>query len=398
MKILYVVGDPTMRLSDNTGYARHMRECINALESLGSEVQVLTSGDEKSTVAQKKAFGKAKQLMPAWASNIIKDVARITYDARFAGRIEAAVRQFSPDIIYDRHALFHRSGVRTGNRLGVPTILEVNAIIAQEADRYFGLGLKSLAMAYERDTVRMASAIMVVNARLTDELVKLGVPREKVHVNPNGADPDRFNPSVDASAVRAKYGLEGYTVIGFLGSMVPWHGVPNVIEAAKIICPRYPQVKFLIVGDWTRDRSAIEKVHEYGIEDRVVFAGAVPLDDAPYFINAMDIATAPYADPTQVYGSSTKFYEYMAAGRAIVASNVAQMGDVIEDGVTGLLVVPGDSNDLAEKLMYLLDNPDLRCEMGRRAREVAVANHTWRQNAERILQVCQQLNKSKPNV
>jgi hypothetical protein len=91
MKILYVVGDPTMRLSDNTGYARHMRECISALKSLGSEVQVLTSGDEKSTVAQKKAFGKAKQLMPAWASNIVKDVARITYDARFAGRIEAAV-------------------------------------------------------------------------------------------------------------------------------------------------------------------------------------------------------------------------------------------------------------------------------------------------------------------
>lgn len=385
MRILYVVGDPSISLSESGGHIRHIKSCAEALAELGHEVQVLTSGGGEKSADQKKTFGKVKRFMPRFASNILKDVARLSYDRRFGERIEEAAATFRPDFIYNRHAIFHTSGVGAGKRTGLPVILEVNALITQEADRYFGVGLKSLADKMEREAFELSTAIVVVSAKLKDELVDYGVPAGKVRVNPNGADPGKFNPSVDASAVRKRYGLNGKTVVGFLGSLVPWHGVPNLIEAAKVICPKYPDVRFMIVGNWTQTNPSVTKVAEYGLTDKMIFTGAVPLDDAPVYIRAMDIATAPYADPTQVYGSSTKFYEYMASGRAIVASSLGQMADVIENGVSGMLVKAGDTEDLTEKLIFLLERPDLRKEMGIKAREVMIENFTWKRNAERIV-------------
>lgn len=387
MRILYVVGDPSIRLSESGGHIRHITECVRALGNIGHEVRILTAGDEEKSGAQKKTLGRMRKFMPAWMSNVLRDAAKLSYDARFGARIEEAAADFQPDFVYNRHAIFHRSGVMTGKKMGIPTILEVNAIIVQEADRYFGVGLKSRANKCEGDALREASAIVVVSEKLKDALVEYGVPANKVYVNPNGADPEKFNPAVDASPVRKRYGLEGKVVVGFLGSMVPWHGVPNLLEAARVIGPKQPDVRFLIVGPWDEADPVVKKVKEYGLEDKVIFTGAVPLDEAPVYIRAMDIATAPYADPTQVYGSSTKFYEYMATGRATIASRLGQMADVIEDGVTGMLVKPGDSGDLTEKILYLLDRPELREEMGVKAREVCLANFTWQRNADRIIDV-----------
>lgn len=386
MRILYIVGDPSISLSESGGHIRHIKSCVEALERLGHEVRVLTSGGEKSG-EQKKAFGRLKRFVPSFASNMLKDAARLSYDRKFGERIEEAAKDFRPDFIYIRHAMLQTSGVLTGKKLGIPTILEVNALITQEADRYFGVGLKSRANQMEREAFGKATAIIVVSAKLKDELVAYGVPASKVNVNPNGADPDKFNPSVDASGVRKKYGFEGKTVVGFLGSLAPWHGVPNLIEAAKVICPANPDVRFMIVGNWTETDPAVKRVADYGLTGKVVFTGAVPMDEAPVYINAMDIATAPYADPTQVYGSSTKFYEYMACERAITASRLGQMEDVVQDGVSGMLVKPGDTEDLTKALLHLIERPELRREMGKKARQTMLENYTWQRNAERILTV-----------
>lgn len=388
---MYIVGDPSINLSESGGHIRHIKECVHALEQLGHEVRVLTSGGGEGSVDQKKAFASAKRLMPRFASKLLKEVALLTYDKRFVTRIRQNVMDFRPEFIYNRHALFHRSGVTCGKQLGIPVILEVNALITHEADKYFGIGLKSLASRYEREAFNLATVLVVVSAKLKDELIEYGVPGEKISVNPNGADPDKFKPSVDASAVRRKYALEGKTVVGFLGSLVPWHGVPNLVEAARVICPKYPDVRFMIVGNWTETDPSVRRAAEYGLTDKMVFTGAVPLDEAPVYINAMDIATAPYADPTQVYGSSTKFYEYMACERAIIASRLGQMADVIEDGVSGMLVKAGDTEDLTNKLLYLIERPELRKEMGARARQAMLENYTWKRNAERIIGLYQEI-------
>lgn len=387
MRILYVVGDPAIRLSESTGQTRHITECVHAMETLGHEVRIIMCTGEESSVRQKRAFEKAKRLLPNSVSTILKDLARLVQDVRFGSRIELCAAEFQPAFIYNRHAIFHRSGVKTARKLGIPSILEVNAIVTREADRYFGVGLRSLANRIEMEAFRTADAIVVVSEKLREELEEYGVPSNKISVNPNGADPERFNPARDASGVRRRHGLEGMIVVGFIGSMVPWHGVPNLLDAAREICSKHPQVRFLIVGAWDKDRAMVKRAQEYGIGDKVVFTGPVSLDEAPLYINAMDIAAAPYADPTQVYGSSTKCIEYMAAGRAVIASRLGQMADMIQHGVSGILVTPGDSRDLTNAILYLIDKPDVRAQIGAAARKVVLERYTWQQNAERILDI-----------
>lgn len=392
MKILYIVGDPSIKLSDNVGYTRHITECIHALGQLGVDVCLITANDDGTAARQKQLFGKAKRLMPSKISALLKDMAKIKFDRRFQTEVQSAIEKFEPDIVYNRYAVFHKSAVETARRLRVPIVLEVNATL-QEATKYYGLGLESVATRTERHVFEKSDAIFVVSSPLKTDLVGYGVPEDKIYVNPNGVDPEKFSPFVDGGDLRTRYGLEGHRVVGFIGSLVVWSGVNVLIESAKTICAKYPEVRFLIVGSGYQDSLLKKKVNEYRLEDRITFIGRVPMDEVPVYLSAMDIAAVPYSDPEQVYGSSTKFYESMASGKAIVASNVAQMGEVIEDNVNGLLVIPGDVSDLTKKITYLLDHPKVCSDMGVKARETVLNKHTWRQNAERILDVCRTMTE-----
>jgi glycosyltransferase involved in cell wall biosynthesis len=91
------------------------------------------------------------------------------------------------------------------------------------------------------------------------------------------------------------------------------------------------------------------------------------------------------ADGGEFFGSPTKLYEYMASGRPIVASRLGQMGEVLTDGESALLVPPDDADALAEAIVRLIDDGCLRARLGQAARAAAEAHHTWRQNAERVL-------------
>ncbi len=106
----------------------------------------------------------------------------------------------------------------------------------------------------------------------------------------------------------------------------------------------------------------------------------VPQEEGPEHLAAMDILVAPHvpnADGTRFFGSPTKLFEYLAMGRAIVASRLGQIGDVLEDGRTALLVPPGDEAALVRSIVALLDDPARRAALGAAAREVALERHTW---------------------
>lgn len=142
-----------------------------------------------------------------------------------------------------------------------------------------------------------------------------------------------------------------------------------------------PQVRWLLVGNGPL-RETIEAV--VGVR----FAGMVPHAEMPAYLAACDILVSPHgrqADGGEFFGSPTKLFEYMATGRPIVASRVGQIADVIRDEHSGLLVPPDDVEALCTAILRLVDDAHLRARLGRAAREAAETQHTWRQNAERVL-------------
>src|SRR5436309_13991683 len=119
-----------------------------------------------------------------------------------------------------------------------------------------------------------------------------------------------------------------------------------------------------------------------GLLQAVTFAGALAHEDVPPYLAATDVAVAPYPALQDFYFSPLKLFEYMATGRAVVASRVGQVAEVVTDGVTGLLFEPGNVADLVGCIRSLRDNPAQRRELDRNA-SAACAQHTWPRNEAR---------------
>jgi glycosyltransferase involved in cell wall biosynthesis len=123
------------------------------------------------------------------------------------------------------------------------------------------------------------------------------------------------------------------------------------------------------------------------VDDRIEWDGALPHDEALARLAACDILASPHVPlPDQpFFGSPMKIFEYMALGRPIVASRLEQLGEVLEDGRTAVLVRPGDAGDLAAGIERVLSVPDRGAALGRAARTEVERAHTWDSRAADIL-------------
>jgi len=127
-----------------------------------------------------------------------------------------------------------------------------------------------------------------------------------------------------------------------------------------------------------------EKSRRLGVQGAVTIVGNVSHEEVPQYLALMDAVVAPYPALEDFYFSPLKLYEYMASGRAVVASRIGQVAEVIADGRTGLLYEPGNQEALIACIRRLRGDENLRKELGQNAR-MACATNTWRRNAERVV-------------
>jgi glycosyltransferase involved in cell wall biosynthesis len=173
--------------------------------------------------------------------------------------------------------------------------------------------------------------------------------------------------------------------VGFVGSLKPWHGLPILIDAFARFQRNYPQARLLLVGDGKERDRLSQEIATRKLESAVDFTGAVSPQTVPHWLAQMDVAVAPYPPSEDFYFSPLKVYEYMAAGLPVVASNIGQISQIIDDGVNGLLVPPGDATALADALEQLWRSPLLRRRLGDSARGKILQHHTWERVVEKIL-------------
>ena len=145
--------------------------------------------------------------------------------------------------------------------------------------------------------------------------------------------------------------------------------------------------RLLLVGDGP-ERAKLEALAAArGLGKSVEFTGGVEAREVPALLASMDAAAAPYPKLSPFYFSPLKVYEYMAAGLAIVASRIGQLEKLLEHGVNGWLILPGDAPELAGALERLQSEPALRARLGEAARELVRREHTWDAVAQRILRL-----------
>jgi len=285
------------------------------------------------------------------------------------------------------------AGALLSRLLRIPLVLEYNASEDWMAKHWDPVRFGPWLRLCEKASVRAASFIAVVSNPLKQELLEAGVPEARILVNPNAVDPDWFHPGCGGERVRQELGLlPSDIIVGFVGTFSYWHGVAVLEQAIRALLDNARgqggQLKFLLVGDGLmapQMRNALEPYVRRGL---VTFTGLLHHKSVRAYLDAADILVSPHVPMPgggPFFGSPTKLFEYMAMGKAIVASALNQIADVLEHGRTALLVKPGEAGELAEAIQRLALDAQLRAELGRNAREAVLARHTWRQNARRVL-------------
>jgi len=368
------------------GAATHINGFVNAAVELGAQVNVISNDhiaglDEKRlTLIDPEPVGATRAAFDL-RNNLI-----------FSAGAVKEIERSPADFIYQRYGRFTWAGVEASIRTGAPLFLEYNGSEVWIGKHWDMSGMLPLLERFERLNLSAAARIFVVSDVERRNLIRAGIPDEKIVVNPNGVDVETFRPGVGGAAVRDDLEIKpDQTLAGFVGTFGPWHGVLTLAEAITML-PEDCDVRFLLVGAG-RFRDEVERlIRAAGKEQQVIFTGHVNHHRVPALLDACDILLSPHVpleDGSEFFGSPTKLFEYMAMGKGIVASRLGQIGYVLKDEKTALLVEPGNAKQLAEAILRLDNSRELREKLGLAAREAAIANHTWKINAQRVLDAYQ---------
>ena len=239
---------------------------------------------------------------------------------------------------------------------------------------------------FEVGLAKIADTVSVASAALRGQALGLGVREEDLFDAPVGADLERFRAGGDGEALREELGLNGPIAL-YLGQLAGAHAAPLFLDAAALVLRRVPTAGFVVVGGGRTLDQVKAHAARLGIAHRVRFTGAVPHGAVADYLDVADVAVATLPDTEQAATKSPlKIVEYMAAGKAIVASRVGEAVRFLDNGKVGRLVAPGDADALADGVQELLADPYLRDELGVAAREHLRDRFTWNHTADRIEQ------------
>lgn len=372
MKILYVASG--IPVPGNLGGSTHTYEVARGLALRGHEVHVVAVTREGAT--QLKHLWRPAT--SAWHGFTIHhiDIPKIASLLTLLPVLRLA-RTLQPDVIIERYYNFAGAGMITARVLGIPTLLEVNALIIdppserkRRLDDRLGGPLRRWA------TIQCRWADAIVTPLYTT--VPAGIDRARIHEHPWGADVDRFvpaDPPHDSTLPP--------TII-FIGSFRAWHGASHGVAAARRVLDAGVTCRFVFVGTGPELAEAQALATGY---PGITFRGALPYADMPAVIQSADIGIAPFdtsAHPALqaagFYWSPLKIHEYMACGLAVITSAITPLDRIVRHQSEGLLVPEGDVVALAEAITTLVADPATRAQYGVAARARVVAAYSWQQH------------------
>jgi glycosyltransferase involved in cell wall biosynthesis len=387
MKILFYSPHPTLYLEAPTGYGSHMRGMIHGFQEDGHAVDVLVMGKapiQNSSSPQSSGLKSfAKIFIPKILWRTLKELQQIRFDKYAAKELQFAIQSIQPDIVYERSAWMSNGSVEVLSNFNITHIVEINAPFEEEVKSFEKAHsfLASTGKNKLKNLLQSASLVLPITSSLQTYLIeRYQLNPNKCIVVPNAIEKQEIQINESrVAAINKQFNLSEVTVLGFVGSIFPYHGVDRLIRGVSKL--KYTDIAILVVGDGYLIPELKKLANELGISSRVYFTGSVPKEDIYNYISAMDILTLP---DTEWYCSPVKLFEYGAFGKTILAVNEAGVSDVMSNE-EGLLFENNDSA-FQDALLAAITDVDALKIKARTFQQKVFEKHTWRANAQKVIQ------------
>ena len=388
MKIIYFSPHPNLHLELASGPGTHMREIIREFEVEGHEVIPVIMGvapDKGGENFQASTSGyksTIKKMIPGIAWHTLEDINLRRFDGHANKMLSEAVEKCNPDLIYERGYFLMTSGVDVANKYGIKHILEMNAPYPEEKIEMEGASLlNQAALKAEKKQFEKTDLIVVVSSALKSYVGKISkVAEGKTIVVPNAIRPDKFKVAEEETRkIKSELELPDQGVVfGFVGSIFPYHGVAELIDAFCEIA--LADSHLVIVGDGEILTELKQKANDSKHAGQIHFTGKVAPEKVPDYISAMDVCVMAKSN---WYGSPVKIFEYGAMDKAIIAPRNIPVQDAMTHGVDGLLV--DGQPELIQAMKDLQENQSLRKELAHTFYQKVLDQYTWKQVAKSTL-------------
>ncbi len=358
------------------GIEAHVYSLAAQLAHQGQHVEVVTHRAHRSATAE--AWGQ--DAVDASLPNVL--VHRLdglvvsvrgedpVLDPRAVHRVGGLLRAGQYDIIHGHSfgSLLSLAGLRLGRRMGLPTVVTKHSMTLGRGSPVLAELLRRLEYWMAR---RWADSVIAVSTACAAEMDGVGLP---VFTIPGGVDCSRWRPDMQArQRVRNSLGYgPDQVVIGYLSRLAPSKGVMALPALAQRLLRLLPGVRFLVVGGGPQYASLQARIEELGLREYFAVLGPKPWNEAPAYLNAMDVFVFP--SRTEAFGLALA--EAMACGVPPVARRSAGAVEINQHEETGYLVTSDD--ELFERVLELARQPELRRCMGARARNRVEQHYEWK--------------------
>lgn len=313
-------------------------------------------------------------------------------------RLHEVAQKVRPDILHAHSPVLDAiPALRVGRRLGIPVVYEVRAFWEDAAVDHGSTTEGSLryrlSKRLETYALRRADHVFTICEGLRRDIVSRGIAAERVTVIPNAVDIETFAPGgIPDEALKAKLGLAGATVVGFIGSFYAYEGLDLLLQALPALLQRRPEVRVLLVGGGPQDAALKAQAQALGVADKVVFTGRVPHAEVQRYYDLVDVLAYPrHSMRLTELVTPLKPLEAMAQGRLLVASDVGGHKELIRHGETGWLFKADDARALADAVEGLLSQRERWPALRAAGREFVERERNWQRSVSRYAPVFRSL-------
>jgi PEP-CTERM/exosortase A-associated glycosyltransferase len=394
MRVLHIL-DHSVPL--HSGYTFRTRAILEQQRAMGWSTFQLTSPKQGMTEAPVEQVGDLTFYRTPPTSGIqtrLPVINQLTVVRELERRLAEVIPEVKPHLLHAHSpALNGLAALRAARRSNIPLVYEIRAFWEDAAvdhgtSREGGLRYR-LTRTLETHVLKQARAVTTICEGLRSDIVARGIPADKVTVIPNAVDTERFAMDGEPDPVRRqRIGLEGKTVLGFIGSFYAYEGLALLLQAMPGILAAAPDTRLLLVGGGPEEQRLKQIIAASGLQDSVIFTGRVPHDEIQEYYRLVDIFVYPRLSMrlTELV-TPLKPLEAMAQGRLVLASDVGGHRELIRAGETGQLFESGSVNDLQRSVLAMLSNRTNWHAQRAAARRFAEQERTWATSVARYQDV-----------